>query len=161
MGVGVTPGLDALLAALHVFIDDHVAPRRRIGRPPKLTDAEMLCLAVAQVLLGFPSARHWIRFAHARLGRLFRYLPREGMHAYTPVPAPGHRAAAPFDTADGGALRAPAGWWWARIEVESTETSPSIPPAASAWACACWSSRSQVPSADQRRWRSWTVFHGP
>jgi hypothetical protein len=43
--------------------------------PPKLTDAEPLCLAVAQVLLGFPSARHWIRFAHARLGHLFRYLP--------------------------------------------------------------------------------------
>nr|WP_067284809.1 hypothetical protein [Streptomyces jeddahensis] len=38
--------------------------------PPKLTDAELLCLAVAQVLLGFPSARHWIRFAHARLGHL-------------------------------------------------------------------------------------------
>lgn len=56
-----------------MFIDDHVAPRRRIGRPPKLTDAELLCLAVAQVLLGFPSARHWIRFAHARLGHLFRY----------------------------------------------------------------------------------------
>ncbi len=37
-----------------MFIDDHVAPCRRIGRPPKLTDAELLCLAVAQVLLGFP-----------------------------------------------------------------------------------------------------------
>ncbi|MGX6748739.1 IS982 family transposase, partial [Streptomyces xantholiticus] len=73
----MTTNLDALLAALYVFIDDHVAPRRRIGRPPKLTDAELLCLAVAQVLLGFPSARHWIRFAHARLGHLFRYLPQQ------------------------------------------------------------------------------------
>jgi hypothetical protein len=61
-----------------VFIDDHVAPRRRIGRPPKLTDAELLCLAVAQVLL--PSARHWIRFAHARLGHLFRYLPQQSAY---------------------------------------------------------------------------------
>ncbi|MFJ3595381.1 IS982 family transposase [Streptomyces sp. NPDC090126] len=69
--------LDALLAALYVFIDDHVASCLRIGRPPKLTDAELLCLAVAQVLLGFPSARHWIRFAHARLGHLFRYLPQQ------------------------------------------------------------------------------------
>ncbi|MGK5498100.1 IS982 family transposase [Streptomyces sp. URMC 125] len=68
---------DALLAALCVFIDDHAAPRRRIGRPPKPADAELLCLAVAQVLLGFPSARHWIRFAHARLGHLFRYLPQQ------------------------------------------------------------------------------------
>jgi hypothetical protein len=72
--------LDALLAALYVFIDDHVAPCRRIGRPPKLTDAELLCLAVAQVLLGFPSARHWIRFAHARLGHLFRYLPQQSAY---------------------------------------------------------------------------------
>jgi hypothetical protein len=75
VGSCVKTSLDALLAALYVFIDDHVAPRRWIGRPPKLTDAEPLCLAVAQVLLGFPSARHWIRFAHARLGHLFRYLP--------------------------------------------------------------------------------------
>ncbi len=72
--------LDALLAALYVFIDDHVAPCRRIGRPPKLTDAELLCQAIAQVLLGFPSARHWIRFAHARLGRLFRYLPQQSAY---------------------------------------------------------------------------------
>lgn len=76
----MTTSLDALLAALYVFIDDHVAPRRRIGRPPKLTDAELLCLAVAQVLLGFPSARHWIRFAHARLGHLFRYLPQQSAY---------------------------------------------------------------------------------
>ncbi|MFE4519780.1 IS982 family transposase, partial [Kitasatospora sp. NPDC056783] len=46
--------LDTLLTALYVFIDDHVAPRHRIGRPPRLSDAELLCLAVAQVLLGFP-----------------------------------------------------------------------------------------------------------
>jgi hypothetical protein len=67
----VNTSLDALLAALYVFIDDHVAPRRRIGRPPKLTDAELLCLAVAQVLLGFPSAR---------LGHLFRYLPQQSAY---------------------------------------------------------------------------------
>lgn len=72
--------LDALLAAQYVFIDDHVAPCRWIGRPPKLTDAELLCLAVAQVLLGFPSARHWIRFAHARLGHLFRYLSQQSAY---------------------------------------------------------------------------------
>lgn len=76
----MTTSLDALLAALYVFIDDHVTPRRRIGRPPKLTDAELLCLAVAQVLLGFPSARHWIRFAHTRLGHLFRYLPQQSAY---------------------------------------------------------------------------------
>ncbi|CAM5284564.1 hypothetical protein SCANM63S_05703 [Streptomyces canarius] len=76
----MTPCLDALLAAPHVFIDDHVAPRRRIGRTPKPTDAELLCLAVTQVLPGFPSARHWIRFAHARLGHLFRSLPQQSAY---------------------------------------------------------------------------------
>lgn len=51
--------------------------RRRIGRPPKLSDAEPLCPAVAQVLSGFPSARHWLRFAHARLRHLFPRLPQQ------------------------------------------------------------------------------------
>ena len=73
----MTTRLDALLAALYVFIDDHVAPPRRIGRPPKLSDAELLCLATAQVLLCFPSTRHWLRFAHARLPHLFRCLPQQ------------------------------------------------------------------------------------
>ncbi len=50
------------------------------GTAPPLTDAELRCLAVAQVLLGFPSARHWIRFAHARLGHLFRYLPEQSAY---------------------------------------------------------------------------------
>jgi hypothetical protein len=57
------------------------SPRRLIGRPPKLTHAELLCLAVAQVLLGFPSARHWIRFTHTRLGHLFRYLPQQSAYS--------------------------------------------------------------------------------
>ncbi|MDI9884983.1 hypothetical protein QMZ92_11415 [Streptomyces sp. HNM0645] len=47
---------------------------------PKLTDSELLCLAVAQVLLGFPSARHWVRFAHARLGHLSRYLSQQSAY---------------------------------------------------------------------------------
>jgi hypothetical protein len=33
VGSCVKTSLDALLAALYVFIDDHVAPRRWIGRP--------------------------------------------------------------------------------------------------------------------------------
>ncbi|WP_243766197.1 hypothetical protein [Streptomyces sp. GC420] len=77
----MTSGLDALPAALYVFIDDHVPPRHRIGRPPKSSNPELLCLAVAQVLLGFPSARHRLRFAHARLRHLFPHLPAAvGLH---------------------------------------------------------------------------------
>jgi len=75
----VTTDLDTLLTALYVFCDDHLTPteRRRPGRRKKLSDAELLCLAVAQVLLGFPSQHHWLRFAYGRLGHLFPYLPHQ------------------------------------------------------------------------------------
>jgi Transposase DDE domain len=67
--------LDDLVIALYVTIDELLGPRRGPGRPPKLSDAELVCLAVAQVLLGARSERHWLRFAHQRLGHLFPYLP--------------------------------------------------------------------------------------
>jgi hypothetical protein len=79
----VSTDLDTLLTALYVFCDDHLAPpgRTRPGRRKKLSDAELLCLAVAQVLLGFPSQHHWLRFAYGRLGHLFPYLPHQpGYH---------------------------------------------------------------------------------
>jgi hypothetical protein len=67
--------LDDLVTALYVTIDDLFGPRLGPGHPPKLSDAELVCLAVAQVLLGARSERHWLRFAHTRLGHLFPYLP--------------------------------------------------------------------------------------
>jgi hypothetical protein len=46
-----------LLTALCVLIDDHVIASARPGqgRPKKLSDAQLVCLAVAQVLLGVRS----------------------------------------------------------------------------------------------------------
>ena len=78
----MTNDLDTLLTALYVEIDDHVVPARRgRGRRPRLTDAELVCLAVAQVLLGIDGEHRWIRFAYCRLGHLFRYLPKQpGYH---------------------------------------------------------------------------------
>jgi len=79
----VTADLDTLLTALYVLIDDHVIPsgRRGPGRPKKLSDAELVCLAVAQVLLGARSEHHWLRLCYARLGHLFPYLPHQpGYH---------------------------------------------------------------------------------
>jgi Transposase DDE domain len=67
--------LDTLVIALYVTIDEWLEPRSGPGRPPKLADAELVCLAVAQVLLGYHSERHWLRFAQQRLGHLFPYLP--------------------------------------------------------------------------------------
>jgi hypothetical protein len=71
----VRADLDTLVIALYVTIDELLAPRRGPGRRPKLSDAELVCLAVAQVLLGFGSERRWLRFAGQRLGHLFPYLP--------------------------------------------------------------------------------------
>ena len=70
--------LDTLLIALYVELDDRIIPaarpgriRRGPGRPPLVTDAELLCLAVAQVLLRFNDEHHWLRAAPARVGHLF------------------------------------------------------------------------------------------
>jgi len=67
--------LDTLVIALYVTIDELLGPRTGPGRPPKLSNAELVSLAVAQVLLGFGSERRWLRFAGRRLGHLFPYLP--------------------------------------------------------------------------------------
>ena len=67
--------LDTLVIALYVMVDELFGPRRGPGRKPKLSDAELVCLAVAQVLLGCDSERRWLRFASQRLGHLFPYLP--------------------------------------------------------------------------------------
>ncbi|HSO55507.1 MAG TPA: IS982 family transposase [Actinomycetes bacterium] len=67
--------LDDLVIALYVTIDDLLGPRLGPGHPPKLSDAELVCLAVAQALLGARSERHWLRFVRDRLGHLFPYVP--------------------------------------------------------------------------------------
>ncbi|WP_345559619.1 IS982 family transposase [Streptomonospora halophila] len=73
----MTRDLDTLLTALYAFLDDHVVPARRIGTPPPLSDTELLCLAIAQALLGYDSTRRFLRAAPERLGHLFPYLPRQ------------------------------------------------------------------------------------
>jgi hypothetical protein len=67
----VRADLDTLVIALYVTIDELLGRRRGPGRRPTLSDAELICLAVAQVLLGFGSERRWLRFAGQRLGQLF------------------------------------------------------------------------------------------
>ena len=63
--------LDTLVIALYVMVDELLGPRMGPGRRPKLSDAELVCLAVAQGLLGWDSERRWLRFADRRLGQLF------------------------------------------------------------------------------------------
>lgn len=64
------------MTALYVKIDDSIRTPRRRGRPPLLTDSELVCLAVAQVLLGTRSQAHWIRYARVHLTGMFPYLPQ-------------------------------------------------------------------------------------
>ena len=68
--------LDTLLIALYVELVDRIIPargtrRRGPGRPPVVTDAELVCLAVAQVLLRYHDDHHWLRAARSRVGHLF------------------------------------------------------------------------------------------
>lgn len=69
--------LDALLISLYVLVDDLLPTRRRrrLGRPVRISDSELICLAIAQVLLDCPNERRFLRLAHARLGHLFPYIP--------------------------------------------------------------------------------------
>ena len=78
----MNPDLDTLATRLYVTIDDLLiehpqwAPERpAVGIAPKLTDAELLTLAVLQALLGFTSEARFIRHAHAHLRPWFSYLP--------------------------------------------------------------------------------------
>lgn len=71
----MTTDLGTLLTALYVRIDDWLGCRPRHGRPPRLSDAELLTLAVAQVLLGVRSEARWLRFVPAHLPGAFPYLP--------------------------------------------------------------------------------------
>ena len=68
--------LDTLLTALYVELTDRIIPSRGFsrggpGRPPEVTDAELVCLAVAQVLLRYDDELHWLRAASKQVGHLF------------------------------------------------------------------------------------------
>jgi Transposase DDE domain len=59
------------------------------GQPEKLSGAELVCPAVAQVLLGARSEHHWLRICYGRLGHLFPYLPKQpGYHKRPKAAAP-------------------------------------------------------------------------
>ncbi|MFJ2033946.1 IS982 family transposase [Streptosporangium sp. NPDC087985] len=80
----MTTELDTLATALYVKTDDllkaspQLTPwRPKIGISPRLSDAELVTLAVMQALLGFTSEARWLRHAHAHLRHLFPYLPQQ------------------------------------------------------------------------------------
>jgi hypothetical protein len=80
----VDADLDTLATALYVRVDDllktcpeRVPWRPRVGISPRVTDAELVTLAVMQALLGHVSEARWLRFAGAHLRHLFGYLPQQ------------------------------------------------------------------------------------
>lgn len=69
--------LDSLLIALYVLVDDLLPARSGAGRRPKITDAELITLAVAQILLQCHSERRFLRLARKQLCHLFPYIPKQ------------------------------------------------------------------------------------
>ena len=75
--------LDTLVIALYcaacsLFPAPAAKPRR--GRPQLITDNELVCLMVAQMLLGLPSDRRFLAAAEQRLGHLFPHLPSQSTY---------------------------------------------------------------------------------
>ena len=101
--------LDTLATALYVRVDEELKASPQVGRwrpkvgiAPRITDAELITLAVLQALLGYHQEARWIRYAQRALAHLFPYLPQQ----------PGYNKR----------LRALAGQFKHIIRVLSTET---------------------------------------
>jgi hypothetical protein len=80
----VDADLDTLATALYVRTDDLLkacperAPARpKVGIAPRISDAELITLAVMQALAGRPSEARWLRYAGCHLRHLFPYLPHQ------------------------------------------------------------------------------------
>lgn len=81
-GQCVKTNLDTLATALYARIDDELkaspwlAPwRPKVGIRPRLSDAELLTLAVMSALLGYTSERRWLRRVDRDFRGLFPYVP--------------------------------------------------------------------------------------
>src|ERR1700694_5404141 len=68
--------LDLLCVSVYVTADALLPVRAGNGRR-RLTDAEIVTLCVAQVLMGIPSDRRFLRAACRQLGHLFPVLPTQ------------------------------------------------------------------------------------
>ena len=68
--------LDLLLISVYCTADDLLPPVRGNGRR-RLSDAEVVTLCVAQVVIGIASDRRFLRAARRQLGHLFPQLPSQ------------------------------------------------------------------------------------
>jgi hypothetical protein len=72
--------LDDLFTALYVLGDDLLPARQGASRGPRITAAELITLAVAEILLQCHSERRFLRLARKQLGHLFPYILEQPGH---------------------------------------------------------------------------------
>src|SRR5436309_16081454 len=68
--------LEALVVAAYVFADEYPVPPR-CGRPARVSDAELVALAVAQAALGISSDRQFLGLTGRVLPGWFPHLPEQ------------------------------------------------------------------------------------
>jgi hypothetical protein len=72
--------LDTLCTAVYVTADD-LLPARPGNARRRVSDAELVTLALAQAVMGIPSDRRFLAVARIRLGHLFPRIPgQSGYH---------------------------------------------------------------------------------
>jgi hypothetical protein len=74
----MTASLDTLVDAAYVFADSFAIPRS--GPPGKITDAELIALAVAQAVIGVPSDRQFLGLVGKLLPGWFPHLPDQSQY---------------------------------------------------------------------------------
>ena len=156
----MTTDLNTLLTALYVKIDDWLGRPPRTGRPAKLSDAELLTLAVAQALLGIRSEARWLRFVpgHRLQGgvRLFKEAePDDGL--------------ARLSAADRGRPPNAPSWPDGPATATATATARRTPGSSGDYAC-IWSARQPgcrspgplaTPKLDERQVLTAVLDHDP
>ena len=74
----MTLDLEALVVAAYVFADEYRVPAR--GRPAKVTDAELVALAVAQAAIGISSDRQFLGLVGRVLPGWFPHVPEQSQY---------------------------------------------------------------------------------
>jgi IS5 family transposase len=74
----MTPDLEALVVAAYVFADEYRVPAR--GRPARVSDAELVALAVAQAAIGTSSDRQFLGLIERVLPGWFPHLPDQSQY---------------------------------------------------------------------------------
>ena len=75
----MTTDLEALVVAAYVVADEYPVPARP-GRPPEVTDAELVALAVCQAAMGISSDRQFLGLVERILPGWFPHLPSQSQY---------------------------------------------------------------------------------